>query len=210
MYINRNFLAFSRTIHIYLSMLGLCVMLLFGITGFTAYHEDLFGAATSNQSTLTSTVPVELLKKDTAIIEHLRSAYGITGAVNTYSDAGDTISITYKRPGGEWQAQINKADGKLTLTTATFNAWAVLNDLHRGRSAGRAWGWVIDISAALIVLACITGVILWLALPKRQQLGILFMLLGVGITLVVFFFMVPGRDTHRDAEKSTAVESAEK
>ena len=44
--INRRFLDYCRTIHIYLSMFGLLVMFLFGLTGFTVNHEDWFKATT--------------------------------------------------------------------------------------------------------------------------------------------------------------------
>jgi hypothetical protein len=42
--LSRRLLSTCRTVHVYLSVLGLTVMLFFGITGFTAYHEDWFSA----------------------------------------------------------------------------------------------------------------------------------------------------------------------
>ena len=44
--IKRKLLYFSRTVHIYLTMLGMFLMLLFGITGFTIDHEDWCRATT--------------------------------------------------------------------------------------------------------------------------------------------------------------------
>ena len=39
-----QFIGWSRTIHIYLTMMGLLAMVLFGATGYTINHEDWFGA----------------------------------------------------------------------------------------------------------------------------------------------------------------------
>ena len=38
--INRTILAWTRTIHIYLTMAALALMLFFAVTGFTVNHED--------------------------------------------------------------------------------------------------------------------------------------------------------------------------
>ena len=63
MQINRSFLAFCRTIHIYLTMLGLFAMLGFGVTGFTAYHETWFDAAKTKETEWAGKIPTELLEK---------------------------------------------------------------------------------------------------------------------------------------------------
>jgi hypothetical protein len=73
----------------------------------------------------------------------------------------------------------------------TFGLWGRINDLHRGRDAGEAWRWMIDASAALIVLAGVTGVILWLALPKRRNVGIAALVLGVGLSVMFYWLLVP-------------------
>ena len=62
----------------------------------------------------------------------------------------------------------SRADGKTEVEIKSFGLVGRINDLHRGRDSGEGWRWMIDASAVLIVLACVTGVILWLALPKRQ------------------------------------------
>ena len=196
MRINRKFLALCRTIHIYLTMLGLFVMLGFGITGFTAYHEDWFDAAKTKETTAEGSTPLELIdKKDSLqIIQHVRKTFAIKGAMISFHESDDEYSIAFASPGMDWTATVTKETGKTVLKRTVPNLVAVINDLHRGRSSGRAWGWVIDLSAGLIVLACITGVVLWLALPKRLKLGIAFMFAGTAATVVVFYLLVPGPD----------------
>jgi hypothetical protein len=203
--INRTFLAFCRTIHIYLAMLGLFVMLGFGVTGFTAYHEDWFNATQPRVTDFDGQTPTDLVaKKDTLhIVEHLRQTFHITGAMSSFDDLDDRYSIAFKSPGTAWEAEVEKSTGKTTLHKHAFNWIAIINDLHRGRDAGRAWGWVIDTSAVLIVLACITGIVLWMALPKRRKLGIAAIFVGVVATVVVFYVLVPGPDTKIEPKGET-------
>jgi hypothetical protein len=195
-HINRKFLAVCRTIHIYLTMLGLSVMLLFGITGFTINHEAWFGATEANVSEIQGTTPTALIEKQDrlGVVEHLRSAFRIDGAVSGYDDLDDTLSIGFKTPKEIWEVEIDKATGKTTIHLESFNFTALINNLHRGRYAGASWAWVIDVSAILIVIACFTGVVLWLVLPKRRQIGTAAMLLGTIGVIGIYFWLVPGAD----------------
>ncbi len=196
MAINPNLLAACRAVHIYLTMLGLLVMLLFGITGYTINHEDWFGALTPHVVEREGQVPPALIAQhDTLrIVEHLRQTFGIHGAMTDFSEVADEFEISFKEPGQLWDITIAKATGHVAAHNDQYNFVAVIDNLHRGRYAGAAWGWVIDFSAALIVLACATGFVLWLALPRRRQLGIAFLVLGTAATMAAIFFFVPGRD----------------
>jgi hypothetical protein len=193
---NRTFLAVCRTIHIYLTMAGLAVMLFFGVTGFTVNHEDWLGATEPRVEEREGKTPVELLAKTDhlRVVEHLRSTFQITGAMSHLDDEDQSLAVAFKAPGQTWEVQIDKASGDTKVHQELFNFTAVINNLHRGRYSGRAWSWIIDISAVLIVLACATGVILWLALPKRRKLGIAFLIVGTVITYGVYQLWVPGAD----------------
>ena len=53
---------------------------------------------------------------------------------------------------------------------------------------------VIDISAGFIVVACGTGMVLWLVLPRRRILGALALALGIFGSVMIYWFLVPGPD----------------
>src|SRR5262249_27437951 len=156
-------------------MLGLLVMLLFGVTGFTVNHEEWFGATRPRVNDLEGTLPRELLAGNDAlrIVEQVRSTWRVSGAVTDYDASGDRVSIAFKEPGQLWEIEIDKSTGHVRVHQEMYNLAAVLNNLHRGRYTGPAWRWVIDASALLIVLACATGIVLWLALPRRRVLGLI-------------------------------------
>jgi hypothetical protein len=188
--------AVCRAVHIYLTMLGLVVMLLFAITGFTLNHEDTLGAATPRVAEHEGKVPPALLARhdELRIVEHLRQSFGIRSAMTNFTDLAEEFAVVFKEPGQVWEVTVAKTTGRVTARQESYGGIAILNHLHRGRYTGATWGWVIDVSAAVIVLACLTGFVLWLALPRRRQLGIAFLVLGTLATLAAVYFFVPGPD----------------
>ncbi len=198
--VNRKLLHLSRTLHIYLTMLGVFVMLLFGITGFTVNHEDWFRATTPRVTETTAQTPLELVAKKDALrlVEHLRQSQHITAAMTGFDELDDKFSIGFKSPDQIWEIEIDKATGATRVHEETFNFFALINNLHRGRYSGASWRWVIDVSAILIVLACATGFVLWLALPKRRMFGIMVLMLGTLGTLLTYWVLVPGSDVKLD------------
>ena len=194
--IKKQVLSLCRTLHVYLTMFGLLVLLLFGLTGFTVNHEEWFGATRPRVTETEGTTPRELLAKDDAlhVVEHVRTTWRISGAMTDYDASGEKISVSFKEPGQLWEVEIEKSTGRTRVHGEAYNFAAVINNLHRGRYAGPAWRWVIDVSALLIVLACATGIVLWLALPRRRPLGFIALAVGVLATLGIIFTLVPGPD----------------
>jgi len=190
---NRTFLTWTRTIHIYLTMAALALMLFFAVTGFTVNHEDWFGATTPRIRNVSGTTPMEWVKAEDKlrIVEHLRSALGVSGAMTDFETDDEKYRVVFKGPGRVCEAAIVRADGRTDVEIKTFGLMGRINDLHRGRDAGEGWRWVIDASALLIVLASATGLILWLALPKRRKLGIAWLVVGVGASVGFYWMMVP-------------------
>jgi len=56
---------------------------------------------------------------------------------------------------------------------------AVMNDLHKGRDTGNAWGVLIDASAMLMTLVSLTGLLLIFFLPKKRSSGLLAAVAGI-------------------------------
>lgn len=175
-------------------MLGLGVMLFFGVTGFTVNHEDWFGATRPVINDTSGQTPVELLATGDGlhIVEHLRAAFHVSGAMTDFADEGGKFSISFKDPGQLWEIEIEKATGKTSVHNEAYNFTAIINNLHRGRYAGPVWSWIIDLSAGFIVLACATGIILWLALPRRRLIGVSALLFGTLGVLLIYHFLIPG------------------
>jgi len=208
--INRRFLEFCRTLHIYLSMFGLLVIFLFGLTGYTVNHEDWFGATTPRVHESEEKTPTNLIAKNDrlGIVESLRSSLKIHGAMTAFDDLDDRFSVGFKEPGQIWEIEIDKSTGVTRVHQEMFNFAAVINNLHRGRYAGEAWRWVIDVSAIMMVVACGTGIVMWLVLPRRRSVGVLALTLGIIGTVLVYLFLVPGADARLKSNIATPTASS--
>ena len=61
------------------------------------------------------------------------------------------------RPGGDAWLRIDLADGGAEYESTDRGWISYLNDLHKGRNAGPAWSWFIDIFAGACLVFCVTG-----------------------------------------------------
>lgn len=188
----RQLAATSRWLHIYLSMVSFVIVLFFALTGLTLNHADWFDDqfTTTDQ---TGTVPAAWVNPtDTAainklaLVEQLRTAHGVRGAVQEFRIDPDQCAVSFQGPGYTAEATVNRHTGAYQLTETRMGLVAVLNDLHKGRDTGKAWGWVIDGSALFMTLISVTGLVLLLFLRKRRVAGLV--LLGIGLVVVYALF----------------------
>src|SRR5579862_7513216 len=146
--------------HIYVSMAGFTLALLFGATGLTLNHQD-FGLG--NPRTSTSEVVLDKNMIDTAdevgIEQWVRQKLGIRSPSTDYHDDPDQIQITFAAPGSRTVVTITRADGKSQVETESRGILGKLDDLHKGLDAGVAWYWMIDVAAILLVVSSLTGMI---------------------------------------------------
>lgn len=190
---HRLLLKWARLIHVYLTLLGLGLLLFFGVTGFMLNHEDWFGPERIEKKE-TVNLPTGLLKAPDklAIVELLRKDHDATGAVDTFDDRDeDRITVIFKRPSVEFEAVIQRADGQTEITRTMRGPVGVLLDLHRGKATGAAWGVVIDSVCVLLLIISATGLILWQSLRGRARHGLAVLGLGVAISVGVYFAFVP-------------------
>ncbi|MGH9887768.1 MAG: PepSY-associated TM helix domain-containing protein, partial [bacterium] len=111
-------------------------------------------------------------------------------AVTDRNGEGNEASLTFKAPGYSADCFIDSATGDYRLTVSYQGAVGVLNDLHRGRDAGAAWNWLIDVSGGFLTLVAITGLGLLVYLKKIRARALMTMAIGaVGVTLIAMFVM---------------------
>jgi hypothetical protein len=180
----------TRILHLYSSMVSLFVVLFFSATGITLNHPDLvFGNAESIQN-LSGTLGEDWQKSGEVdwlmVAESLRATHRLKGQVSNYRSDHQEASIGFRAPAYAADAFIQMSDGSYTIKVVAEGPVAVLNDLHRGRDAGRAWAWLIDISGGFLLLVSATGLILSLFLRKTRRAAVL---TALGGTVVVVILM---------------------
>jgi uncharacterized protein len=190
--------ALARWLHIYLSMASFGILFFFAVTGLTLNHADWFYGDTPQPAQSRGRVERAWVKAGDAasvakleIVEHLRSRHRIHGALAEFRVEDAQCAVSFRGPGYNAEAFINRETGEYELSETRMGWVAVLNDLHKGRDSGRAWSWVIDLSAGLMVLVSLTGLILLLFLRRRRASGLWLAAAGAVVAWLVYYLLVP-------------------
>lgn len=173
-------------------MASFVIVLFFAVTGLTLNHADWFDDQ-SVENELTGTLtPTWVNPTDTAavnklaVVEFLRAAHGIKGALSEFRIDDRDCSVSFRGPGYTADAFVNRENGTYKLTEARLGLVAVINDLHKGRDTGKGWSWVIDGSAIFMTLISATGLIILLFLRKRRVVGLLWAAIGAALCYVAY------------------------
>ena len=189
----RKLASVSRWLHIYLSMVSFAILLFFAVTGLTLNHANWFDGQ-ERTTNFKGSVDVRWVKSDVAkleIVEYLRRAHHITGALHDFRIDDSQCSVSFKGPGYAADASIDRSTGGYEMTETRMGFWAVINDLHKGRDTGKAWAAIIDISAVLMTLVSLTGFVLIFFLLKRRFSGLMIFAAGAAIFALAWWKWVP-------------------
>ncbi len=100
----------------------------------------------------------------------------------------DEAYLSMPSPGADAWLSIDRASGELEFERTDRGVVSFLNDLHKGRNAGPAWGWFIDVFAIACLVFCITGLFL-LHLHARQR-RMTWPLVGLGLVVPVLLVLI--------------------
>jgi hypothetical protein len=183
----------TRTLHIYISMLGLLALIFFSFTGIMLNHEEWFGFAEPHIVKKEGTLPEATAREPDklAIVEKLRKEFGATGALDSFDIDDDQLTVTFLSPGRRSEAILNRADGHAEVSLETHGFAGRLAELHRGTDAGPAWRLVIDASAFLMLITSLTGLALWCLVPKWRPFGLTAIAVCALVCAGVYFALVP-------------------
>lgn len=152
---------------------ALCLvgMILFAATGITLNHAGQIEASPK--------VTVVEKRLPPALLEALAAAEGpdrralptplgdwLAAELNVRSTgreaewSADEIYLALPRPGGDGWVSIDLGDGQVRHEVTDRGWISYLNDLHKGRNAGAAWSWFLDLFAGACLVFCITGLFL--------------------------------------------------
>lgn len=180
--------------------LSLVGMLLFAVTGITLNHAGTISASPTTRSLSARLAPPliaqlagpasESAPLPAAVAAQLDAKLGLdpSGRSGEWSDG--EVYVALPRPGGDAWISIDRTDGAVTaeITDRGWISWA--NDLHKGRNAGTAWGWFIDVFAGACILFTMTGLFLLYMHAKPRPLT--WPLVGLGLLaplLIVLLFI---------------------
>ncbi len=179
-------------LHIYISMAGFTLVLLFAITGLTLNHED-FGLSQPKVTTSTIVLTADVLERPdrTALGQRLRDLLGIRSPLTDYREDPEQIQLTFAAPGHRTVVTVNRAQRTGALETETRGLLGRLDDLHKGFDSGPTWSWIIDLAAVLLTLSALTGMVTLVAFRARRRSGFVVALLGIVSIVALYLIWVP-------------------
>lgn len=153
-------------------------MLLFAATGITLNHAAQIEGK-PRVTHVNDSVPKALLEAlparregnaplPQALRDWLRAEHGIVTGEREAEWSEDEVYLSMPGPGKDAWLSVQRADGDFEYERTDRGALALLNDLHKGRNAGTAWSWFIDLFAVACVVFTLTGLFL-LHLHARQR-----------------------------------------
>ncbi|WP_460226682.1 PepSY-associated TM helix domain-containing protein [Aurantivibrio infirmus] len=206
----REFASISRILHIYLSSCLFTLLILFCITGVVLNHLDWLDGTSTDGDTEFS-IPANILLK-ISNSESYKSGDGLelidiplqdfqsilaaefnlksASSIDYDSDMKELI-FDYQIPGGYAAAIVDLNENLILLEYRQGSSWSIMSDLHKGRHSGKAWSWVIDVSAILMIFFSITGILILFQNKKHRFRAMLFVIVGSITPLLIYFFWVP-------------------
>ncbi len=174
-------------------------MLLFTATGITLNHAARI-EATPRVDNRSATLPAPLLAAladapaqgnaplPPAIATWLQAELAVGAGRRPAEWTEEEAYLSMPSPGADAWLSIDRATGGIEFERTDRGVVSFLNDLHKGRNAGPAWGWFIDVFAIACLVFCITGLFL-LHLHARQR-RMTWPLVGLGLVVPLVLILI--------------------
>jgi hypothetical protein len=173
-------------------MTGFVLTLLFALTGLTLNHQD-FGAAEPVVTTSSIHVPADVAKGrgEDVVTPWLKDTLGINAPLSSYREDDEQVQATFAAPGRRTVVTIDRAAHSAEVEHETRGLLGKLDDLHKGFDSGPVWYWTIDITAALLTISSLTGMMTLIGLRHRRTTGFFIGGLGLATVAAIYFVFVP-------------------
>lgn len=187
--LSKELLKWSRTLHIYVSLLGMSLFLFFAVTGIQLTHES-FGWDEAKAADEKVQVPLAAAKagQREQVLAALKTGLG----VERFEVREQEIEIAMMRPGERAQVRIDRTTGQGEIHRERRGWIGAFADLHKGAATGWVWRLMMDLTCVWIVFSSITGVFMVLALPKRKAWGLISVAAGTLLAIAAYVLIPAG------------------
>jgi len=190
-----------HTWHWISSAISLAGLLLFAGTGLTLNHAGSIEAKPQVTSPSAQLPPplARLVRPDAlpdakkllppAVARWVADRFGVVATGEAEWSATD-VYLPLPRPGGDAWVSIAR-DGGAVTSEFTDRGWvSYLNDLHKGRNAGNAWFWFIDVFAVACFVFALTGLVLLQLHARRRPSTWPLVAIGLAIPAAIAVFLI--------------------
>ncbi|PXF31712.1 hypothetical protein WH50_08160 [Pokkaliibacter plantistimulans] len=191
-----------KSVHWISSALALACLLLFSVTGITLNHPDWFDADPTQaeqhlqlpeelqQQLMKAVAAGQWISVQPALLQWL-SGQGLAGTPQRLEAVDNELHLDYQRPGGYRQISIYLDEGVVEAEEESRGLVAILNDLHKGRHAGAWWSALIDLTAVIILVFSVSGLVLLYHFASQRGSTWPLVTVGCAIPLLIYLVAVP-------------------
>jgi len=183
----KELLKWSRTLHIYVSLIGFVLFLFFAVSGIQLTHES-FGMDEAKASDEVMQIGVDVAREGQR--ERVLAALKMGLGVERYEVREKEIDIVMMRPGERAQVRIERGTGRVERHWERRGWVGAMADLHKGAATGWVWRWLMDLTCVWIMVSTITGFLMVLSLPKRKAWGLVSVAVGT-MAAVAAYALIP-------------------
>ncbi len=201
----REMFKIARMLHTYVATALFGLLFMFCLSGLILNHPDWLPPHTqvqSQQTPLPAIVRASLGQAHQAgedwqptlvgVHSYLQQQFNLTQPDSIEANADDgLLMLEYKLPGSFVSIEIDMNSNQIRVEQEQLSLLQTLNNLHMGRYSGAIWSWIIDISAVLMLLFAITGMIILWQNRKYRRSGLILAGLGLASPLLVYLLFVP-------------------
>ncbi|SDY06534.1 PepSY-associated TM helix domain-containing protein [Nitrosomonas sp. Nm58] len=182
-----RFVVWLRRAHAWLGLWGAVLGLIFGISGILLNHRTEMKIPLAEQQEIRQklTPPITSLQSPESLEAWLRKEFDLSYAKSRIQKkpAGpapwgrgqitqpEHWGIILLTPNRSVSAQYWQGDASVQIEQRKANAWAVLNNLHKGSGMSNAWILLADTLAGGLLVLAITGTLLWSRLHGPRLLA---------------------------------------
>jgi len=189
-----------HTWHWVSAAVSLVAMLLFALTGITLNHAASI-AATPAVTERAAMLPAPLRHQlagahardaplPLAVAEAVARAVGVDPTARPAEWSDGEVYVALPRPGGDAWVSVDRSTGSITAEITDRGWVSYLNDLHKGRNAGAAWFWFIDLFALACVLFTLTGLLLLHLHARHRRATWPLVALGLAVPALIALFLI--------------------
>jgi len=184
-----------KKIHIYLGLLNLSIVLVFGLAGLKATFK--LGGRGMPPVTATRYEPFTVppsLADDTAVAEHVRAQLRIAAVIHDVRrDPDNNLAFAYYTHNGPHYVTILEKENRLRLAIHQTGMWSFFDNLHATERRDmkdwrvQLWAWYNEFSIWSLIAMALTGVYLWLASRPGFLWAQISFAVGAGAFLLLYF-----------------------
>jgi hypothetical protein len=182
-----------RLWHGWLSAFAFIALMFFSATGLLLNHPEWFADTDGpTQKSHLQLNPADLKGKNAAALGEMLAGRKLVQGDYASGDIDEDLALLrFEGVRGNSSVNLDLTSGKADIEYRKPTALTMLNDLHRGKNAGAAWKWLIDLSAGLFLVMSLVGYLLFFSMRHKLPQALILTLASVAVLIGLFLLLVP-------------------